>query len=210
MPNTQDPFHGINATVEGPAQGLKRLKELISDHIYGLGGVSQQYKHTVRNQTLQWIDTWTWYQDRENKVVEVWSEFWLYRPDSKLQWHIKIICDSDGPDSKNQYAHYGYEIYLDGTRMAGPGHVNFTKVQPQYIRDASKMHEVQKGVHAVQFKGNAGYEDMRMDCALRLWSCGMDVEIDQASSSDHEYFESLWAAPAAWAAFERPSFGREA
>lgn len=92
---------------------------------------------------------------------------------------VLIERDSDGPDSKNKYAHYGSEIYLDGQRIAGPGHVSFTKVQPQYIRDASKMHEVQKGVHTVQLKGNAGYEDMRIDCALRLWSCGVDVEIDQ-------------------------------
>lgn len=90
-PNMNDPFHGINALAEGPADGLTRLKELISSHIYGLGGVAQQYKHTVRNQALQWIDIWPWFQDKENKVVEVWSEFWLYRPDGNLQWHIKII-----------------------------------------------------------------------------------------------------------------------
>lgn len=92
--------------------------------------------------------------------------------------------------------------------MAGPGHVNFTRVQPLYIRDLNKMHEVQKGVYKDQVWGNAGYEDMRMDCALRLWSLGADVEIEQASSSDQEYFARLWAAPIVWSAYDRPSFGQ--
>ncbi|CAO2647113.1 Nn.00g080350.m01.CDS01 [Neocucurbitaria sp. VM-36] len=203
----QDPFQGINATAEGPADGLRKLKELISDHIYGLS-IPQTYKHTVRNQTLQWIDAWKWYQDKENKVVEVWAQFWLYRLDGQLQWHIKVLWDADSPDSKNSQPHYGYEIYLNGHRMAGPGHVNFTKVPPLYVRDGNKMHEVHKGVEASQVWDVSDNPQFRLDCALRLWSCGTDIELDQASQSDQEYYQLLWRPPAGWQRFARPSFGQ--
>lgn len=86
----QDPFQGINATAEGPTDGLPKLKELISNHIYGLN-VPRKYKFTVRNQTLEWLHLWKSFQDRENKVVELWAQFWLYREDGELQWHIKVV-----------------------------------------------------------------------------------------------------------------------
>lgn len=85
-----DPFQGINTTAEGPEDGLRKLKELISAHIYRLN-VPAKYKHTVVNQTSQWLTTWEWYQDKEDQVVEVWGEFWLYRNDGQLQWHIKVV-----------------------------------------------------------------------------------------------------------------------
>lgn len=233
----QDPYRDINATAKGPTDGLQKLKELISNHIYRLN-VPQTYKHTVRNQTSQWIDAWKWYQGDQDRAVEVWAQFWLYRNDGNLQWDIKVvwgtwICyfplsiilplyqtkrrgslltmlDSDGPDSKNSHAHYGYEIYLNGERQAGPGHVNFTNFTLSHIRDGEKMHEVHKGIIAEQIWDAPDRGQFRLDCALRLWSCGKDVEIDQASGSDQEYYQMLWRAPAGWERFPRPSFGQMA
>jgi hypothetical protein len=86
----QNQFAGINATAEGPEDGLLKLKELISNHIYNLK-IAEKYKHTVRNQTMQWIDVWKWHQNQEYKAVEVWAQFWLYRKDGQLQWDIKVV-----------------------------------------------------------------------------------------------------------------------
>jgi hypothetical protein len=70
------------------------------------------------------------------------------------------------------------------------------------------MHEVQKGVYATQVWDVPEKPEHRLDCALRLWSCGIDVEIDQATASGQEYNQVLWKAPAAWEMFTLPSFGR--
>lgn len=203
-----DPFKNINAEADGPEDGHGKLKDLISYHIYHLN-ITQKYKHTVRNQTLDWIDTWKLYQGRRDKAVEAWAQFWLYRPDGQKQWEIKVIWDADGPDSKNPHAHYGYEIYLNGERKAGPGHVNFTKWKPSFTRDANRMHEICKGVYADQVR-DYDPPHCRIDFALRLWCCGQDVEIDQSSANDQEYNESLWMDPDGWKRFAAPSFGRMA
>ena len=85
-----DPYQGINTTADGPTDGCKKLKQLVSSHIYALN-VPERCKHTVNNQTMDWIDAWRWYQNSENQVVEVWAQFWLYRSDETLQWEVKVI-----------------------------------------------------------------------------------------------------------------------
>jgi hypothetical protein len=117
-----------------------------------------------------------------------------------------MTIDADGSDSTNPYPHYGYEVYLNGNRMAGPGHVNFTNHKPRYTRDGEKMHEVRMGDYAHQVWDTSG--QFRLDCALRLWACGKDVEIGQYAKSEQEYDRMIWAAPQHWGKFPRPSFGR--
>jgi hypothetical protein len=103
--------------------------------------------------------------------------------------------------------HYGYEIYLNRDRVAGPGHVYFTQDPPRYYRDGEKMHEVEKGIYAVQVYDVPENPQFRLDCAMRLWGQGADVELNQAAGSREEYNQLLWASPDAWGRFGGSSFG---
>ena len=84
-----DPYQGINTTADGPTDGGKKLKQLGSCHVYALD-VRERYKHTVNNQTMDWVDAWRWYQYRENQVVEMGAVL-VYRSDGTLQWKVKVI-----------------------------------------------------------------------------------------------------------------------
>jgi len=72
------------------------------------------------------------------------------------------------------------------------------------------MHEVKKGVYVLQFFHTPDNPQFRLDCALRMWGLGKDVDIDQDATSHQDYNRLLLEAPATWGNFPRPSFGQEA
>jgi len=122
--------------------------------------------------------------------------------------------DSDYPDpSTSILPHYGYEIYFNKKRVAGPGHVYFTDIGPEFYRDGKPMHELQKGFNCDQkYSGRSKTQkpielELRLDYAFRLWSLGADKEAEDYSSSAQEYKEITERPPELWKGFERPCFG---
>jgi hypothetical protein len=83
-------FKGINDMAKTPEDGLPKLKKLISNHL-GKLPISKKYIPTIQNQVAQWLGIWELWQNRNDRVVEVWALFWLYRTDGHLQWTIKVI-----------------------------------------------------------------------------------------------------------------------
>jgi hypothetical protein len=84
------PEGNINAKTDGPAKGLQKLGDLLVDHINSLTtyGIAAEWLPTIINQTRSHL--WLWKQQERNEVVEQWYQFWLYRKDGELVWHIKI------------------------------------------------------------------------------------------------------------------------
>ncbi|KAL0253436.1 hypothetical protein SLS55_010415 [Diplodia seriata] len=160
-------------------------------------------------------------QDNREGTIEMWTIFWGYRSDGQLQWTLKIVwgkCDlatsslrvADRPrlgkylthaDAENpvvaspQTPHYGYEMYLNNRRVAGPGHVWFGQHLTHYRVAGLGVNEEEIGVNLKQFSVGTG----RIDQAVRLFKLGRPGGAD---ARDGEF------APQALVNYARPSFGR--
>ncbi|KAL1647119.1 hypothetical protein SLS58_002890 [Diplodia intermedia] len=135
-------------------------------------------------------------QDNREGMIEMWMIFWGYRSDGQLQWTLKIVWDADNPIvASTQTPHYGYEIYLNNRRVAGPGHVWFGQHLTHYRVAGLGVNEEEIGVNLKQFSVGTG----RIDQAVRLFKLGRPGGAD---AREGEF------APQALVNYARPSFGR--
>ncbi|KAJ8125891.1 hypothetical protein O1611_g7745 [Lasiodiplodia mahajangana] len=108
------------------SEGAKLLEQQILKAVQGLNlpsaGAPQKELQDGIKQNLDAIAF-----DRHNQmgIVEARAAFELTRGSEKL-FLLEIIWDADKPVvGSTQKPHYGYEIYRDSKRVAGPGHVFF-------------------------------------------------------------------------------------
>ncbi|KAF4486428.1 hypothetical protein CGGC5_v005059 [Colletotrichum fructicola Nara gc5] len=72
------------------------------------------------------IDASAFDKHNQSGIVEVHAHFVATKSDGAKAFELEVIWDADNPPvGKTQTAHFGWEIYLDGKRVAGPGHVFF-------------------------------------------------------------------------------------
>ncbi|KAK4192394.1 hypothetical protein QBC35DRAFT_483640 [Podospora australis] len=75
--------------------------------------------------------------NQDQKIVEAHATFTAKNSSAQQVFELLVIWDADNPPvgaNVTQTAHFGWEIYLNGTRQSGPGHVFFTKdiILPNY------------------------------------------------------------------------------
>ncbi|KAI8635669.1 hypothetical protein F5Y19DRAFT_482863 [Xylariaceae sp. FL1651] len=108
------------------SQGAKLLQQKILEAVQGLGlpsaGATQK---ELQDGIRQNLDATAFDKHNQEGIVEARATFELSRGSEKL-FVLEIIWDADKPVvGSTQKPHYGYEIYKDKSRVAGPGHVFF-------------------------------------------------------------------------------------
>jgi hypothetical protein len=80
----------INAYFEVPYDGIKELDRLITSLPR-----NENHLQTIQKIVRDYVTMFPHFLEREDKVVEVWGQFWGYRSDhgqrGKLLWETKII-----------------------------------------------------------------------------------------------------------------------
>lgn len=132
-----------------------------------------------------------------------------YRP----AYGAKTVTDADPPDTDQVIPpHFGYELYCDGTRVGGPGHVYFRKNRTQFSRDSEKMHERPLSFWQKTPLRQERFEDKgtRLDSAVRPWAAGADDQVKYMTTDDEAYQREIWSPPSWWNEVKVPcpSFGR--
>ncbi|RFU25069.1 hypothetical protein B7463_g11269, partial [Scytalidium lignicola] len=128
----------MDAQAKSLAQGAELLQKKILEKIkdLDLSGISTA-KPEILDGIRQNLDAGVFNKHNQTGIVEVRATFKAIR-DSELLWELEIIWDADNPvpsDKSNaQTAHYGYEVYKNNIRVAGPGHIFFEKniILPHY------------------------------------------------------------------------------
>ncbi|KAI1826428.1 hypothetical protein F4861DRAFT_82608 [Xylaria intraflava] len=108
------------------SEGARVLEQQILKAVQGLNlpsaGAPQK---ELQDGIKQNLDAIAFDKHNQTGIVEVRSTFDLSRGTEKI-FLLEIIWDADKPlEGATQRPHYGYEIYRDGKRVAGPGHVFF-------------------------------------------------------------------------------------
>ncbi|KAF3809595.1 hypothetical protein GCG54_00012881 [Colletotrichum gloeosporioides] len=107
----------------------------------GLGSSSAEVAKGIN----QKIDAKAFHKHNQSGIVEAHAYFVATKSDGKQAFELKVIWDADNPPvGKTQTAHFGWEIYLDGKRVAGPGHVFFAPdvILPNYRNNKRDQVEV--------------------------------------------------------------------
>ncbi|RYO86766.1 hypothetical protein DL766_002886 [Monosporascus sp. MC13-8B] len=124
-----------DAQANSLSQGAQLLQQKILQAVQGLNLPSAGATQTeLQNGIRQNLDAVAFDKHNQTGIVEARATFELSRDSDKL-FELEIIWDADNPTTDSeQRAHYGYEIYKDGKRVAGPGHVFFEKqvILPYY------------------------------------------------------------------------------
>ncbi|KAL9619200.1 MAG: hypothetical protein Q9160_006135 [Pyrenula sp. 1 TL-2023] len=206
----------LNAEAGEPHEAAQKLYELIRGCISAaeepaLANVQiarEVIEDTLKN-SIKIFPTF----NEKYRIVEVWSTFWAYKEDGKLLWTLKVIWDADEPeDDENKpedekiRPHYGWEIYLDGKRVGGPGHVYF----PPHTGDPAfyrKMNSRPKEEDTGRYQDQYWAGKVRIDWAARVRKLQAEEHEDQ-SLSEEEYERQRQRPPNAWNNFDLPSFGR--
>ncbi|KAI3317254.1 hypothetical protein HD806DRAFT_527237 [Xylariaceae sp. AK1471] len=127
-------------------QGAQLLQQQILKAVQGLtlpsaGAPQKELQDGIR----QNLDAIAFDKHNQEGIVEARATFELRRGSEKL-FVLEIIWDADTPVvGSTQKPHYGYEIYKDNSRVAGPGHVFFKDgvSLPYYrIKDAGLQEEL--------------------------------------------------------------------
>ncbi|KAL7626120.1 hypothetical protein AAE478_002890 [Parahypoxylon ruwenzoriense] len=117
------------------SQGAQLLQGKILQAVNGLNLPSAGApKSELQNGIRQNLDAIGFDKHNQAGIVEARATFVLTRGSEKI-FTVEIIWDADNPISgSTQTAHYGYEVYRDGRRVAGPGHVFFepSVILPHY------------------------------------------------------------------------------
>ncbi|KAI8296082.1 hypothetical protein K4K56_008092 [Colletotrichum sp. SAR 10_98] len=73
------------------------------------------------------VDASAFDKHNQSGIVEVHAHFVATKSDGAKAFELEPMgTDADNPPvGKTQTAHFGWEMYLDGKRVAGPGHVFF-------------------------------------------------------------------------------------
>ncbi|KAI1402793.1 hypothetical protein F4819DRAFT_453382 [Hypoxylon fuscum] len=128
-----------DAEADSLSQGARLLQQKILAAVQKLdlpsaGATKKELQDGIR----QNLDAIAFDTHNQSGIVEARATFELNRETGRL-FQLEIIWDADNPTSgSEQRAHYGYEVYKDGKRVAGPGHVFFKKnvILPHYrIKD---------------------------------------------------------------------------
>ncbi|KAK2760570.1 hypothetical protein CKAH01_05256 [Colletotrichum kahawae] len=113
---------------QSQAQAARELQSQITTAIGrigfpgGLGSTSTEVARGIN----QNIDANAFDKHNQSGIVEVHAEFIATKSDGAKAFELEVIWDADNPPvGKTQTAHFGWEIYLGGKRVAGPGHVFF-------------------------------------------------------------------------------------
>ncbi|KAI1370206.1 hypothetical protein F4677DRAFT_465959 [Hypoxylon crocopeplum] len=124
-----------DAEANSLAQGAQLLQQKILAAVQKLdlpsAGAS---KKELQDGIKQNLDAIAFDKHNQSGIVEARATLELKRGSERL-FQLDIIWDADNPTSgSEQRAHYGYEAYRDGNRVAGPGHVFFKKdvILPHY------------------------------------------------------------------------------
>ncbi|KAK4224212.1 hypothetical protein QBC38DRAFT_547824 [Podospora fimiseda] len=128
----------MNGQPKSPSQGAVLLQKEILEKVKALNLPAASARKTeVLDRITQNLDASAFNNHNQEGIVEVKATFRAIQ-DSKKLWELEIIWDADNPVTSNkpnaQTPHYGYEIYKDGRRVAGPGHIFFAKdvILPHY------------------------------------------------------------------------------
>ncbi|KAF4829819.1 hypothetical protein CGCSCA4_v014513 [Colletotrichum siamense] len=113
---------------ESQAQAARELQSQITTAVSRLsypGGLGVGSAEVARGINKS-IDASAFDKHNQSGIVEVHAHFVATKSDGAKAFELEVIWDADNPPvGKTQTAHFGWEIYLDGKRVAGPGHVFF-------------------------------------------------------------------------------------
>ncbi|CAM1504651.1 Fc.00g022420.m01.CDS01 [Cosmosporella sp. VM-42] len=111
------------AAAELQAQVVAAIRQL--NFPAGLGGDAS--RNLIATGIIQQIDAVAFDKHNQSGIVEVHAVFTAERSDGTMVFRLEVIWDADTPPvGSTQTSHFGWEVYLDGNRVGGPGHVFFT------------------------------------------------------------------------------------
>ncbi|KAF4814337.1 hypothetical protein CGCSCA5_v007766 [Colletotrichum siamense] len=113
---------------ESQAQAARELQSQITTAVSQLsypGGLGVGSAEVAKSMNRS-IDASAFDKHNQSGIVEVHAHFVATKSDGAKAFELEVIWDADNPPvGKTQTAHFGWEIYLDGKRVAGPEHVFF-------------------------------------------------------------------------------------